>query len=387
MNLTRLKYVTAGESHGRGLLGILEGLPAGLSLTEAQIDRELVRRQRGYGRGGRMTIESDHAQIYSGVRYGKTLGAPIGLLIENKDWVNWREKMTVEDSDHKSEPITLPRPGHADLAGVQKYGFDDIRNVIERSSARETAMRVAIGAICKKFLSEIGISVGSRVLQIGSAKDESELPDTLSLEELNLRVDESPVRAYENNAEKAMMTVIDEARSQGDSLGGVFQVIAQGCPYGLGSYVDADRKLHARIGKAILSVNAFKGIEFGPGFDLASKMGSSVHDEINFDGKSYSRPTNNAGGIEGGMSNGQPIIIQVVMKPIPTLSKPLQSVDIRTKKAQPAFKERTDSCAVPAASIIGEHMMGIILADAVLEKFGGDSMNEVKSHMNISAKY
>lgn len=387
MHLTRIKYLTAGESHGKGLLGILEGIPAGLPISEEEIAKQLKRRQMGYGRGGRMKIETDFAEIYSGVRYGKTMGSPIGLLVNNKDWINWTEKMSASPIQHEAEKITLPRPGHADLAGVMKYGFDDIRNVIERSSARETTMRVAIGAVCKKFLSEIGIGIGSRVVQISTASDPDLIPNDLSMSELNSTVDKSPVRAWNKKAETEMMAVIDEARNHGDSVGGIFEVVATGCPYGLGSYVDADRKLHAKIAQAILSVNAFKGIEFGSGFKQAESFGSDVHDEIDYDGKSFVRLTNHAGGIEGGMSNAQPLVIRVVMKPIPTLAKQLQSVDINTKEKKPAFKERTDSCAVPAASIIGEHMLGIIITDAILEKFGGDSMKEVKSHMKISAKY
>ncbi|NQV37267.1 MAG: chorismate synthase [Candidatus Marinimicrobia bacterium] len=382
-----MKYLTAGESHGKGLLGILEGIPAGLSITEEEIEHQLKRRQMGYGRGGRMKIEKDFAEIYSGVRYGKTIGSPIGLLIQNNDWVNWTEKMSVTPVKNEAEKITLPRPGHADLAGAMKYGFDDIRNVIERSSARETTMRVAIGAVCKKFLSEVGVEIGSRVVQISKATDESQIPSDKSMTDLNNTVDKSPVRAWGKDAEIEMMLAIDDARKKGNSVGGIFEVIATGCPYGLGSYVDADRKLHARIAKAIMSVNAFKGIEFGSGFGQAESFGSDVHDEIGFDGNRFTRPTNHAGGIEGGMSNAQPITIRVAMKPIPTLAKQLQSVDLNTKENKLAFKERTDSCAVPAASIIGEHMMGIILTDAILEKFGGDSMNEVKSHMEISAKY
>jgi len=387
MYLTRIKYLTAGESHGKGLLGILEGIPAGLSITEEEIEHQLKRRQMGYGRGGRMKIEKDFGEIYSGVRYGKTIGSPIGLLIQNNDWVNWTEKMSVNPVNDEAEKITLPRPGHADLAGAMKYGFDDIRNVIERSSARETTMRVAIGAVCKKFLSEVGVEIGSRVIRISKASDESQIPSDKSMTDLNNAVDKSSVRAWGKDAEIEMMSAIDAARKKGDSVGGIFEVIATGCPYGLGSYVDADRKLHARIAKAIMSVNAFKGIEFGSGFGQAESFGSDVHDEIGFDGNRFTRPTNHAGGIEGGMSNAQPITIRVAMKPIPTLAKQLQSVDLNTKENKLAFKERTDSCAVPAASIIGEHMMGIILTDAILEKFGGDSMNEVKSHMEISAKY
>ena len=387
MQLKKIRYMTAGESHGKGLLGILEGIPAGLEVSEEYIARELSRRQKGHGRGGRMKIETDRAEIFTGVRYGKTLGSPVGLILRNMDWENWTDKMSVDQVNHPAENITLPRPGHADLAGVMKYGFDDIRNVIERSSARETAMRVAIGAICKLFLKEVGISIFSRVIQIGKAKDTSTLSWEESLDKLTEKADASPVRCLDSTTEKEMILGIDDARKQGDSLGGVFEVIAKGLPYGLGTYTVDDGKLQSRLSAALMSVNAFKGIEFGSGFQQAEQFGSDVHDEIIVDGERIIRPTNHAGGIEGGMSNAQPITMRVVMKPSPTLAKPLRSVDIHTREMKPAFKERTDSCAVPAASIIGEHMTGIILADAVLEKFGGDSLTEVKSHMEISARY
>ena len=385
--LARIKYLTAGESHGKGLLGIIDNIPEGLEISEDYIAHELFRRQQGHGRGGRMKIEKDHAEIYTGVRHGKSLGSPIGLILPNKDFENWKKKMSSEPVDEDITKVTLPRPGHADLAGVQKYDFDDIRNVLERSSARETAMRVALGSICRKLLKETGIEVGSRVTQIYTAKDETPIPEGITLGVLNDIADKSSVRCLDKNAEKEMITVIDQAKKDGDSVGGIFEVIATGLPYGLGSHTQWDKKLHARVAESIMSVNAFKGIEIGMGFDEAAKLGSNVHDEIGWDQKKYIRYSNNAGGIEGGMSNAQPIIIRAVMKPIPTLIKPLRSVDIETKEENLAHKERTDSCSVPAASIVAESMLCFVLADALLEKFGGDTMKQLKTHINASGKY
>ena len=383
--LARLKFLTAGESHGKGLLGILDGMLAGLEISEDYIGVQLARRQMGYGRGGRMKIEKDHSEIWGGVRHGKTLGAPVGLIIRNKDWENWTTKMSVEPVDAQIRKVTLPRPGHADLAGIQKYEFDDIRNVLERSSARETTMRVGLGSVCRKLLEEVGIEVGSRVIQIHDVKDES--VSDISPNQLSKRADASPVRCLDKEVESAMVKTINNAKTSGDSVGGIFEVIANGIPYGLGAHTQWDRKLHTRISAMLMSVNAFKGIEIGAGFGEAEKLGSEVHDEIGHDGEKFIRYTNNAGGIEGGMSNAQPIVIRMAMKPIPTLIKPLRSVDIRTKEKKDAHKERTDSCAVPAASIIAESMLCFVLADALLEKFGGDSVNQFKAHMDASAKY
>lgn len=385
--LQRLKFLTSGESHGRGLLGILDGLPSGLEISEDYIGTQLARRQKGHGRGGRMKIEQDRAEIWSGVRHGKTLGSPIGLLIHNKDWENWTKKMAIEPVEDDIRKITLPRPGHADLAGVQKFGFDDIRNVLERSSARETTMRVGLASLCRKLLHEVGIEVASRVIQIYDVRDSSSLWKNLTPEELNKKADASPVRCLDSKAEKAMMEAIDKAKEAGDSVGGIFEVVATGLPYGLGSHTQWDRKLHARIAEAMISINALKGLEIGAGFSGSAELGSKVHDEIGWDGEKFIRYSNNAGGIEGGMSNAQPIVIHMSMKPIPTLIKPLRSVDIETHTARLAHKERTDSCAVPAASIIGESMLCFVLADALLEKFGGDSMDQLKAHMAASAKY
>lgn len=383
--LVRLKFLTAGESHGQGLLGILDGMLAGLEISEDYIGVQLARRQMGYGRGGRMKIEKDRAEIWCGVRHGKTLGAPVGLIIRNKDWENWTRKMSVNPIDSEIRKVTLPRPGHADLAGVQKYGFDDIRNVLERSSARETTMRVGLGSVCRKLLEEVGIEVGSRVVQIHDVKDES-LSD-ISPNQLSKTADASSVRCLDKEVESAMIKTIDDAKASGDSVGGVFEVIANGLPYGLGAHTQWDRKLHTRISAMLMSVNAFKGIEIGEGFGGAEKFGSEVHDEIGHDGEKFIRYSNNAGGIEGGMSNAQPIVIRMAMKPIPTLIKPLHSVDIHSKEKKDAHKERTDSCAVPAASIIAESMLCFVLADALLEKFGGDSVVQLKAHMDATAKY
>ena len=383
--LKRLQFLTSGESHGKGLLGILDGLPAGIEISEEYIDHQLKRRQMGHGRGGRMKIEKDHAQLWGGVRHGLTLGSPLGILIDNLDWKNWTKKMSVEPIQEKVKPVTLPRPGHADLAGVHKYGFGDIRNILERSSARETTMRVALGSVCRKLLEDVGIYIGSRVVQIHNVKDESNYK--LTPDAMNERADISPVRCLDGNAEKEMINVIDDAKKAGDSVGGVFEVIATGVPYGLGSYTQWNNKLQARISTMMMSINAFKGIEIGSGFKSASQFGSNVHDEIGYENGKFTRHTNNAGGIEGGMSNAQPIVLWMSMKPISTLIKPLRSIDIVTHEEKNAHKERTDSCAVPAASVVSESMLCITLADALLEKFGGDSIEQLKSHMNNSAKY
>ena len=385
--LKKISYMTAGESHGKGLIGIIEGIPAGMNITEEYIEKDLLRRMQGHGRGGRMKIEKDHAEIFSGVRHAITLGSPISLLIKNFDWVNWEDRMATGKPKKEHRKVTMPRPGHADLAGVMKYGLDDIRNVLERSSARETAMRVAIGAVCRKLLEEVGITVGSRVYQIHNILDETPVSNNMSLKELNDTVDASPVRCFDKAAEKKMMDVIDEARNNGDSVGGSFEVIAKGLPYGLGTYINADGKLQARISQAMMSVNAFKGVELGAGFASSAVFGSELHDEILYENNKITRASNNAGGIEGGMSNAQPIHVKVSMKPISTLIKPLRSIDLNTMEPKLAHKERTDSCAVPAASIIGESMLAIVLADALLEKFGGDNLDQLKKHIKASGKY
>ena len=383
--LKRLQFLTAGESHGKGLLGILDGIPAGLEISEDYIDEQLKRRQMGHGRGGRMKIEKDHGEIWSGVRHGKTLASPIGILVQNLDWKNWTEKMSITPVDKEIKEVTLPRPGHADLAGVQKYGFTDIRNVLERSSARETTMRVALGSVCRKLLEEVGIHIASRVVQIHNVIDTDKVD--CEIKELNSKVDRSAVRCINKAIETQMINVIDAAKQSGDSVGGIFEVIATGVPYGLGSFTQWTEKLQARISAMMMSINAFKGIEIGSGFRSAAKFGSEVHDEIGHDGKKFTRYSNNAGGIEGGMSNAQPIVLWMSMKPISTLIKPLRSIDVITFEKKKAHKERTDACAVPAASIIAESMLCITLADALLEKFGGDSIEQLKAHMKATAKY
>jgi chorismate synthase len=385
--LKKISYMTAGESHGKGLIGIIEGIPAGMNISEEYIEKDLLRRMQGHGRGGRMKIEKDHAEIFSGVRHAVTLGSPISLLIKNFDWVNWEDRMATGKPKKEHRKVSMPRPGHADLAGVMKYGLDDIRNVLERSSARETAMRVAIGAVCRKLLEEVGITVGSRVYQIHNIVDNTPVSNDMGLKELNDTVDASPVRCFDKDAEKKMMEVIDEARNNGDSVGGSFEVIAKGLPYGLGTYINADGKLQARISQAMMSVNAFKGVELGAGFASSAVFGSELHDEILYEDNKITRASNNAGGIEGGMSNAQPIHVKVSMKPISTLIKPLRSIDLNTMEPKLAHKERTDSCAVPAASIIGESMLAIVLADALLEKFGGDNLDQLKKHIKASGKY
>ena len=385
--LSKLKFLTAGESHGKGLLGVLDGIPAGLDISEDYIDAQLSRRQMGHGRGGRMKIEKDHGEIWSGVRHGKTLGSPVGILVENKDWKNWTKKMSIEPVKESTKRVTLPRPGHADLAGIQKYGANDIRNILERSSARETTMRVALGSVCRKFIEEFGIEVGSRVVQIHDAIDNEPIPKDITPNQLNQRADQSPVRCLNKEIETLMIKAIDNAKSNGDSVGGIFQVIATGLPYGLGSPMQWDSKLQAKISGMMMSVNAFAGIEIGSGFNKAEKLGSEVHDEIGWDDEKYIRYSNNAGGIEGGMSNAQPILIRMAMKPIATLIKPLRSIDIDNKEKKLAHKERTDSCAVPAASIIAESMLCFVLADAIIEKFGGDSIEQLKAHIKATAKY
>ncbi|MCF7903710.1 MAG: chorismate synthase [Candidatus Marinimicrobia bacterium] len=381
--LSKLKFLTAGESHGKGLSGILEGFPAGVSLSEAMIATDLARRQLGHGRGGRMTIETDHAEILSGLRHGKTLGSPIALWIQNKDWENWKEaRMSHEQPKTAVDPVTLPRPGHADLAGVQKFGFSDIRNVLERSSARETAMRVGLGAICRVLLRELGIEIASHVKQIGP--ELSTATPASDLRSINRAADESPVRCLDKQAEAKMVEHINALRKAGDSIGGVFEVVASGVPAGLGSYTHWDRKLSTRISAAMMSINAMKSVSIGDGLDMADTPGSKVHDEIIKEHGKVRRATNHAGGVEGGMSNGELIQVQVGMKPIPTLAKPLRSVDIASGEAGSAHKERTDACAVPAAAVIGEAMLALVLADAVLEKFGGDSLEQVKAHIKAT---
>jgi len=377
-----IRFLTAGESHGRGLVCIVEGLPANLELSSEYINRELERRQRGYGRGGRMKIEKDRVQILSGVRFGKTLGGPIALFIENKDWENWKEKMAVEgERPETAVPFTRPRPGHADLAGGIKYNQRDLRNVLERASARETACRVALGAVCKRFLEELGVFVGSYVVSIGTVQPPIEEQDLIKRHQL---AEQSELRFPDPSKDKDFVELIDRAKEMGESLGGVFEVFAVGVPPGLGSHVHWDRKLDGRIAQAMMSIQAIKGVEIGLGFEAAKRFGSEVHDEIGYrEGEGYFRYSNNLGGLEGGITNGMPIIVRCAMKPIPTLTKPLRSVDVLTKEEVRAGKERTDVVAVPAASVVGESALALVLADAFLEKLGGDFMEEIKERYRI----
>lgn len=392
--MSMLKYITAGESHGKALTGIIEGIPSNLALSSVEIDRELKRRQSGFGRGGRMQIETDHAEIISGVRWGKTIGSPITLLIENRDHKNWLEGMSADESGRGSIPaITRPRPGHADLGGAIKYNQPDLRNILERSSARETAMRVALGAVAKRFLLEFGIKIGSYVVKVGnqhSAVSNQHLKDE-GLLELFEKAEKSPVRCPDEEATGEMVKLIERAIKEGNSLGGVFEVFVTGLPEGLGSHVQWDRKLDGRLAQALMSIQAIKGVEVGLGFGIAEHFGSEVMDEIFYSGQlsavsgqqdtkttGFYRRTNNAGGIEGGMTNGMPVIIRAAMKPIPTLRKPLNSVDIITKGPFEAAYERSDVCAVPAASVVGEAMTALTIAASFIEKFGGDSMEETK---------
>ncbi len=365
------RFLTAGESHGQGLVAIIEGMPAGLALNEEYIVRDLARRQSGYGRGARMAIEKDRAEIASGVRHGMTMGSPIALLILNRDWENWKQVMSVLPAEHEVEPVTRLRPGHADLAGTMKYNLDDVRPILERASARETASRVAVGAVARKLLAEFNIEIHSHTVCIGGLWAKQ-------VEKIDwLKVEESPVRCADVKAEKAMLPTIDEAKKAGDSLGGVFEVVASGVPIGLGSHVHWDRRLNGRIAQAMMSINAVKGVDIGAGFNEASLPGSQVHDIIEFDaGRGWKHATNRAGGIEGGMSNGEPIVVRAAVKPIPTMSQPLPSVDLRTGETVEAHIERSDVCVVPAAGVVGEAMLAIILAEAVLEKFGGDHIDE-----------
>ncbi len=381
-----IRFLTAGESHGKCLVGILEGMPAGLAISEDEIAVDLRRRQQGYGRGDRMKIEQDRAQVLTGVRYGKTLGSPITLLIENKDWPNWESRMRADapPNGERTAPLTSPRPGHADLAGAVKYQHEDIRNVIERSSARETAMRVALAAIARKFLRQFGVSVGSHIVRIGRVTAN---PDVLALspEEIDRRADASPVRCLDPQAEREMMAVIDDAMLRGDTVGGVLEVVVTGLPVGLGSYVHYDRRLDGILAGAMMSIHAMKAVGFGLAEETAERFGSEVHDRIFKDAAgNIVRQTNNAGGTEGGMSNGEPLRIRVAMKPLSTLGQPLESVDMVTKEAAVALRERSDVCAVPAAGIVGEAMALLALMNPFLEKYGGDSMEEIRAHLAAS---
>jgi chorismate synthase len=372
-----LHVVTAGESHGPGLTCVVEGLPAGLELDQESIDGDMARRQLGHGRGGRMKIERDSAQVTAGVRHGRTLGGPIALQVANRDYANWEERMNPWPVENPVPEVHLPRPGHADLAGVQKFGFTDVRNVLERASARETAARVAGGALAKAFLRVLGVEVVSHVTQIGSILAPPG-PADLAFAAF-AEVDASPVRCLDAEATKAMVAEINMLRKRNESIGGIFELRAFGLVPGLGSHVSWEQRLDGRIGGALLSIQAAKGVGLGDGFDLAGRPGSEAHDEIFYsDERGYYRETNRSGGLEGGMTTGEPLVARVAMKPIPTLTKPLRSVDIATREPAQALRERTDSCVVPAAGVVGEAMLAIVLAGAYRDKFGGDHIDDVK---------
>jgi chorismate synthase len=371
-----LHVVTAGESHGPGLTCVVEGLPAGLELDLEAIDADMARRQLGHGRGGRMKIERDSAQVTAGVRHGRTLGGPIALQVANRDYANWEERMNPWPVENPVPEVHLPRPGHADLAGVQKFGFTDVRNVLERASARETAARVAGGALAKAFLRALGVEVRSHVVQIGTVLAPE--PNSLVVDDFT-DVDESPVRCLDGDASKAMVGEINVLRKRNESIGGIFELRAFGLVPGLGSHVSWEQRLDGRIGMALLSIQAAKGVGLGDGFDLAGRPGSEAHDEIFYDeARGYYRETNRSGGLEGGMTTGETLVARVAMKPIPTLTKPLRSVDIATHEPAQALRERTDSCVVPAAGVVGEAMLAIVLAGAYRDKFGGDHIDDVK---------
>ena len=371
-----LRWLTAGESHGPQLTVVIEGLPAGLEISEEDLRRDLARRQGGHGRGGRQKIETDFARIVSGVRGGFTIGSPVTLVLENKDHVNWTAEMTPAKEGFAPKPVTRLRPGHADLAGALKYGHTDIRNVLERSSARETATRVAAGGVARRLLGHFGVEILSFTQSIGTVDIGYEGcdPDTVTVEE----IEASPVRCPDPAASQRMVAAIDAAGDAGDTLGGTFRIIARGVPVGLGSYVHWDRKLDGRLALAVLSINAIKAVEFGAGFGGAARPGSQFHDEIEYLGGKFRHLTNRAGGLTGGVTNGEPIDLRVAIKPISTRKKPMQSVDLKTKEKVEAHYERSDVCVVPAAGVIGEAVVALTLADAFLEKFGGDSMAEIE---------
>jgi chorismate synthase len=354
----------------------LEGIPAGLALTAADVQRDLLRRKKGHGRGNRQRIEGDRVELLSGVRRGKTLGSPIGLLVPNQDFKNWEGIMGAEPSDAPApRRVDIPRPGHADLVGKLKYGFDDMRDVLERASARETAMRVALGAVARTFLKECGVVIASRVVMIGGEHDESALP--CAVKELNERVEGDPVRCSSPAASARMVARIDAAKAAGDTVGGIFEVLADGLPIGLGSYAQWDRRLEGPLTAAMMALNAIKGVEVGLGFRGAALPGSEAHDAYEPRGRKVGYRSNRSGGIDGGMTTGQTLVLRAAMKPIATLMKPLDSVDLRTMRPAKAHVERSDACAVPAAAVIGEALAALVLADAILSKFGGDSMGEL----------
>lgn len=389
-----MRFFTAGESHGPQLTAIIEGLPAQMELTAEMINGELARRQGGHGRGRRMQIETDEVIISSGVRHGKTLGSPVTLTVVNDDWKHWTNIMGIEPLEEGMNPedvkrqITRPRPGHADLVGGMKYGHRDLRNVLERSSARETTMRVAIGAVAKQFLNVLGIKTVAHVHEIGGVKTNPATYENLKMDELRAIIENDPVYCADPVASKEMVEAIDLAKERGDTIGGVVEVIIEGCPPGIGSYVQFDKKLDGKLSGAMMSINAFKGVEIGLGFEMAEKYGSEVHDEIAWsEEQGYYRKTNRLGGLEGGMSTGMPIVIRGVMKPIPTLYKPLESVDIDTKEPFVATIERSDPCAVPAASVVAEHVIATELAKAIMEEFRSDTIDGLVRELEAHRRY
>ncbi|HEU4978909.1 MAG TPA: chorismate synthase [Solirubrobacteraceae bacterium] len=373
-----LKLITAGESHGPGLTCIVEGLPAGLALDRAELDRDLARRQLGHGRGGRMKIEKDAADVTAGVRHGRTLGGPVALQVTNRDFANWEERMNPWPVEAEVPEVHLPRPGHADLVGTWKFGLTDVRNVLERASARETAARVAGGAVARAFLRAMGVEVRSHVVQIGSVRA-PERGEPLSVEDFE-GVDEDPVRCLDAAASRAMVAHINEQRKANESLGGVFEVIAFGVTPGLGSHVSWEERMDGRLAMALCSIQAIKGVALGDAWDVAGRPGSQAHDEIFYDeARGFFRETNRAGGLEGGMTTGEPLVARAAMKPLPTLTQPLRSVDIATREPAQALRERTDSCTVPAAGVVGEAMVCFVLADAYRRKFGGDHIDDARA--------
>jgi chorismate synthase len=376
------RFLTAGESHGPALTTIIEGVPAGLGITADPINLQLKRRQGGYGRGARQKIESDTVEFLSGVRFGRALGSPVTMVVRNRDWANWTTKMSIEplpEDQQETPAITVPRPGHADYAGMMKYDHDDLRNVLERSSARNTATVVAVGAVARLLLAEFGIVVASHVVNIGGIKVNGDNIDLRQVAELS---EDSPVRVVDKDAEQKIITAIDEAKYRGDTLGGTFEVVVLGLPVGLGSYVHWDERIDGKLAQALMSIQAIKGVEVGLGFGVADVPGSQVHDPFFYEGgvdAHFRRSSNNAGGTEGGVSNGEPLVIRAAMKPIPTLMKQLPSVNLQTKEGVPAFAERSDVCAVPAASVVGEAMVAIVLAQLMRQKFGGDSIGQMRA--------
>lgn len=400
------KYITAGESHGPEVTAVVKSLPAGLKIDIEKINSELFRRQQGYGRGGRMEIESDKVNITSGLRSGLTLGTPLTMRIENKDWENWQKVMSPDGSNEDAERLTNPRPGHADLPGALKYNFKDLRNVLERASARETAARTAVGAVAKQFLEEINIQIYSHVVQIGSIKFDSweeikkkekikmESSEDISnstskkIKKYFQKVEKSPLRCGSENKTEEMIELINAWRAEGDSVGGIFEIIIRNMPVGVGSHVHWDYKLDSKLAGALMSIQAIKGVEVGAGFTAAASPGSKVHDEIYYNKeKGFYRKTNNAGGLEGGISNGEEIVLRLAMKPIPTLAKPLHTADLITKEERQAAKERSDVCAVPSASVVGEAVSAAVIAESICKKFGGDSMEEIKRNYDSYLDY